>query len=129
MWLHMHGSHLLTKPERNYCVSRKELLAVVTFVTHFRTYLLGHTFTLRTDHGPLTWLYSMKEPEGQVARWLEKLQEYNFEIVHRKGLRHINADALSRLPCHQLDLMMKSYRRKVHQSLLCNYLGLVLRKY
>ena len=99
-----YGSHLLTKPERNYCVTRKELLAVVTFVTHFRTYLLGHTFTLRTDHGPLTWLYSMKEPEGQVARWLEKLQEYNFEIVHRKGLRHINADALSRLPCHQCGL-------------------------
>ena len=99
-----YGSRLLTKPERNYCVTRKELLAVVTFVTHFRTYLLGHTFTLRTDHGPLTWLYSMKEPEGQVARWLEKLQEYNFEIVHRKGLRHINADALSRLPCHQCGL-------------------------
>ena len=99
-----YGSRLLTKPERNYCVTRKELLAVVTFVTHFRTYLLGHTFTLCTDHGPLTWLYSMKEPEGQVARWLEKLQEYNFEIVHRKGLRHINADALSRLPCHQCGL-------------------------
>ena len=80
------------------------LCTVVTFVTHFRTYLLGHTFTLRTDHGPLTWLYSMKEPEGQVARWLEMLQEYNFEIVHRKGLRHINADALSRLPCHQCGL-------------------------
>ena len=99
-----YGSRLLTKPERNYCVTRKELLAVVTFVTHFDTYLLGHTFTLCTDHGPLTWLYSMKEPEGQVARWLEKLQEYNFEIVHRKGLRHINADALSRLPCHQCGL-------------------------
>ena len=33
-----------------------------------------------------------------------KLQEYNFEIVHRKGLRHINADAMSRLPCHQCGL-------------------------
>eukprot|EP00731_Ephydatia_muelleri_P039115 Em1119g1a len=99
-----YGSRLLIKPERNYCVTRKELLAVVTFVTHFRTYLLGHTFTLRTDHGPLTWLYSMNEPEGQVARWLQKLQEYNFEIVHRKGLRHINTDALSRLPCHQCGL-------------------------
>ena len=99
-----YGSRLLIKPERNYCVTRKELLAVVTFVTHFRTYLLGHTFTLHTDHGPLTWLYSMNEPEGQVARWLEKLQEYNFEIVHRKGLRHINTDALSRLPCHQCGL-------------------------
>ena len=85
MWLHM-VVHLLTKPEQNYCVTRKELLAVVTFVTQFHTYLPGHTFTLFTDHGlALTWLYNMNEPEGQVARWLEKLQTYNFEIVHRKG--------------------------------------------
>ena len=91
------------------------MLAVVTFVTHFHTYLLGHTFTLRTDHGPLTWLYSMKEPEGHVARWLEKLQEYNFEIVHRKGLRHINADAMSRLPCHQFGLNEEVIQEKGHQ--------------
>jgi len=56
---------------------------------------------LRTDHGSLTWLQSFKEPEGQLARWLEKLQEYQFTIVHRQGKKHANADALSRLPCTQ----------------------------
>ena len=66
-----YASRLLTKAERRYCVTRRELLAVVTFTKHFRPYLLGHKFTLRTDHGSLTWLQNFKDPEGQLARWLE----------------------------------------------------------
>ena len=96
-----YGSRLLTKPERNYCVTRKELLAVVYFVDQYRPYLLGQEFTLRTDHGCLTWLRNFKDPEGQLARWLEKLQEFDFTIVHRRRRSHSNADALSRLPCSQ----------------------------
>ena len=36
-----YGSHLLMKAERNYCVTRRELLAVVAFTAQFRPYLLG----------------------------------------------------------------------------------------
>jgi len=96
-----YGSCLLSKPEQQYCVTRKELLAAVFFITQFRPYLLGRHFVLRTDHGALTWLMNFKEPEGQMARWLEKLQEYDFQIVHRRGRKHTNADSLSRLPCKQ----------------------------
>ena len=96
-----YGSRLLTKPERKYCVTRRELLAVVTFVRQYRPYLICRKFTLRTDHGSLTWLRNFKEPEGQLARWLERLQELDFEIVHRRGSAHTNADSLSRLPCIQ----------------------------
>ena len=39
-----------------------------------------------------------KDPEGQTARWLETLASFNFEIQHRPGKRHTNADALSRIP-------------------------------
>uniref|UniRef100_A0A3B3SFD3 Gypsy retrotransposon integrase-like protein 1 n=1 Tax=Paramormyrops kingsleyae TaxID=1676925 RepID=A0A3B3SFD3_9TELE len=42
---------------------------------------------------------SFKEPEGQVARWLEELQSYEFTVVHRAGVQHGNADALSQRPC------------------------------
>ena len=59
--------------------------------------MLGHHFTLRTDHSSLQWIYSMKEPEGQLARWLEQIQEFDFEVVHRRGSCHQNVDALSRL--------------------------------
>ena len=37
----------------------------------------------------------MKEPEGQLVRWLEQIQEFDFEVVHRRGKCHQNADALS----------------------------------
>ena len=79
-------------------ITRKELLAVVAFTQHFRTYLLGQPFKLRTDHGSLSWLCNFKDPTGQLARWLEQLQEFHFEVIHRKGLTHQNADALSRRP-------------------------------
>ena len=92
-----YASRALTKPERRYSVTRRELLAVVVFTQHFRPYLLGRHFELRTDHGSLVWLQNFKEPEGQLARWLEKLQEFDFTIKHRHGLSHQNADAMSRL--------------------------------
>ena len=47
------------------------------------------------DHGPLKWLYCMKDPEAQVTRWLEKLQKFDFKVIHRRGSRHVNTDALS----------------------------------
>ncbi|KAJ8339695.1 hypothetical protein SKAU_G00343280 [Synaphobranchus kaupii] len=92
-------SRALGKAERNYCVTRRELLAVVRALHHFRPYLQGSHFLLRTDHASLTWLLTFKDPEGQVARWLEQLQGYDFEIRHRPGRLHGNADALSRRPC------------------------------
>ena len=96
-----YASRTLSKQERRYCVTRRELLAVVTFIRHFRHYLLGCHFELRTDHGSLIWLQNFKEPEGQLALWLEQLQEFNFQITHCQGHCHGNADALSRRPCGQ----------------------------
>lgn len=75
---------------------KKELLAVVTFLKHFRHYLYGRRFLLRTDHSSLRWLTNFKQPEGQLARWLEQLGQYEYDIVHRPGKLHKNADALSR---------------------------------
>lgn len=85
-------------PERKYSVTRKELLAVIKSIKHFKHYLYGREFVLRTDHASLKWLMNFKEPEGQVARWLEFLSSYQFKIEHRQGCKHLNADALSRIP-------------------------------
>ncbi|GBO07184.1 Retrovirus-related Pol polyprotein from transposon 297 [Araneus ventricosus] len=60
------------KPERNYCVTRKELLAIVKSIEHFHHYLYGRKFLLRTDHVSLQWLLDFKEPEGQIARWTQR---------------------------------------------------------
>ena len=92
-------SKTLSQAERNYCVTRKELLAVVKGMKNFRDFLLGCRFRVRTDHSALKWLTQFKEPEGQIARWLEQIQNFEFVIEHRPGSRHGNADGLSRRPC------------------------------
>lgn len=53
-------------------------------------------FLIRTDHVSLCWLMFFKELEGQLARCLEGFQQHDFEVVHRKGVAHKNADGLSR---------------------------------
>ncbi|UYV64981.1 K02A2.6-like [Cordylochernes scorpioides] len=92
-------SKTLSKPERNYCVTRKELLAIVKSIEHFHLYLYGQGFILRSDHAYLQWLLNLKNPEAQLARWIQRLQEYQVKIQHRSGKRHQDADALSRRPC------------------------------
>jgi len=94
-----YASRSLDKRECNYCVTRKELLSVVHFVKYFKQYLLGRKFRIRTDHAPLTWLRHTPDPIGQQGRWLEILEEFEFYVEHRPGLKHGNADALSRRPC------------------------------
>lgn len=96
-----YASRTLTKCERRYCVTRKELLAFVHFVKHFQHYVCGKEFIVRTDHSSLKWLFQFKNPEGQLARWLEILSAYKFQIQHRPGAQHNDADALSRIPCRQ----------------------------
>ena len=84
-----YGSKKLSKTQRNYCVTRRELLAAITFITEYQHYLLGHSFILITDHGSLRWLFGFK---GHRAN-------YQFKIEHRAGRLHTNADALSRKWC------------------------------
>ena len=96
-----YASRTLSKAERKYSATRREMLSLVWAVRHFRPYLYGRKFIVRTDHSALQWLRSFREPEGQVARWLEQLAEFNFDVEHRPGRKHGNADALSRHLCSQ----------------------------
>ena len=91
-------SRTLSIPERKYAVTRKEMLALVDSLHHFRCYILGKTLKVRTDHSALHWLKTFKEPVSQVARWIESLAEYDFDIEHRPSKQHAYADALFRYP-------------------------------
>lgn len=91
-------SRSLNKHERNYSSPQGEMLAAVWGVKSFRHYLRFTTFTLSTDHQSLQWLVTTKDLTGQYARWALLLQEYDFILVHRPGVTHQNADAVSRMP-------------------------------
>ena len=70
------ASKTLCPGRQRYCVTYRELYAVVTFVKHFRHYLWGKRFLIRTDHSSLKWLKNFKNPEGMVARWIATLDSY-----------------------------------------------------
>ena len=105
-------SRVLTKTERQYCVTRRELLAVICAVKHFHHYLYGRHFVIRSDHGSLRWLLNFKNAEGQMARWLGDLGTYDYEIQHRPGSQHGNADGLSRRPCHECTYCERREKRE-----------------
>ena len=50
-------SKTFSPAERNYYVTRRQLLAVVLAVKHFHPYLYGKRFRIRTAHASLQWLY------------------------------------------------------------------------
>jgi hypothetical protein len=91
-------SRSLNKHERNYPSYKGELLALAWAVKMFRHHLHGTHFHLVTDHQPLTWLMKARDLSCQYSRWQMLLQEYDFEITHRPGAKHNNADTLSRSP-------------------------------
>ena len=93
-----YASRRLSDAEYRYTVTKKELLAIVYGLKEFRHYLLCRKFLLRTDHAALTFLMKTPDLPSQQVRWLDLIAEYNFEIVHRAGAQHNNADSLSRRP-------------------------------
>lgn len=93
-----YASRTLSRTERNYGVTRRELLAVVYGLKMYKQYLLGHHFVIRTDHSALQSLRKTPDPIGQAARWQTFIEQFSFTIVNIAGTRHRNADALSRRP-------------------------------
>ena len=92
----------LTSAERNYTVTEIELLAALECIRTWRPYLWGRRFKLVIDHAALKWLHTMKDtveggPASRLMRWILKLQEYDFEVEHKPGKNHADADAVSRL--------------------------------
>ncbi|KAK8773672.1 hypothetical protein V5799_011792 [Amblyomma americanum] len=90
------ASRQLSPTEQKYGATERECLAVVWAVKHFRCYLYGRKFKLVTDCHPLKWVMSVRDPSSRLARWNLHLQEYCFEVEHKSGKTHLNADALSR---------------------------------
>ena len=52
--------------------------------------------TVRIDHHNLTFFTTTKKLTRRQARWVETLLQYNFKIVHYKGIENTIANVLSR---------------------------------
>ena len=94
----------MTKGESNKSTIEQELTAIHWAITYFKPYLYGRYFTVLTDHKPLVYLYSLKDPSSKLARMRLDLREFSFGIDYVKGKDNVGPDALSRIIINSEDL-------------------------
>lgn len=98
------ASKTFTKGELNKHIIEKELAAIHFAIKHFRPYIYGNHFTVRSDHKPLSYLFALKDPSSKLTRMRLDIEEYNFTVEYIKGKDNVVADALSRITIEELKL-------------------------
>ncbi|KAI1306496.1 Retrovirus-related Pol polyprotein from transposon [Halotydeus destructor] len=100
-------SRTLLVAEQNHCTTERECLAIVDAIKHFYPNLHMRKFVVVTDHCSLIYLNRCKLAPGRVLRWAVMLQDQDFEIRHRSGKSHCEADCLSCMPKLMTDLKVR----------------------
>ena len=83
--------------QQNYPVHEQELLALIETLKCFRGILHGTKFTVRTDHKGLTHLKTQRDLSHRQHRWLDVINEFDFDIQYIPGDTNGLVDALSRI--------------------------------
>ncbi|KAM2960453.1 hypothetical protein FF1_030149 [Malus domestica] len=92
-----YASRTLNDAQLNYSTTEKELLAIVFALEKFRSYLVGSKVIVFSDHAALRYLMTKKDAKPRLIRWILLLQEFDLEILDKKGSDNVVADHLSRL--------------------------------
>src|SRR3954447_21463224 len=101
-------SRKMNAAERNYPAHDKELLAIMHALAKWRVYLHGRPFLIYSDHATLTHLKNQPNLNPKQVRWLGKMQDFDFKIVHIPGKQNVVADTLSRQPDLKILTMSQS---------------------
>jgi hypothetical protein len=74
----------------------RELIGLVQAVRHWRPYLWGRHFIVKTDHFSLKYLLDQRLATIPQHHWVGKLLGFDFEVEYRSGATNTVADVLSR---------------------------------
>jgi hypothetical protein len=99
----MYASKSLTNAELRYIPYEQEALAMVWSIDLFNHYLRGRPFIVRSDCQALEWLKDKRPRGARINKWLLRLQEYDYKVVHRPGVKSANCDGLTRQPLAPAD--------------------------
>lgn len=74
----------------------RELIGLVQAVRHWRPYLWGREFVVRTDHYSLKFLLDQRLATIPQHQWASKLLGFDFTVEYKPGTQNVVAHALSR---------------------------------
>lgn len=110
-------SRTLKDKECDLATNERELLAIVWALKKLRNYLYGvKTLNIYTDHQPLTFAVSDRNPNAKIKRWKYFLNEHNANIFYKPGKQNLVADALSRQYINAIDQEIQSDAATVHSE-------------
>ena len=72
-------SQLMTPCQRNYSVIEKEALAIYKCFERMRSFLLGRSIIIMTDHCPLCYIMHKSIRNRRINRIAHLIQEYNID--------------------------------------------------
>ena len=72
------------------------MLAIVYAFVKFRAYLLGPQ-TIVYTHSAIKYLMTKPDAKPRLIRWVLLIQEFDVQILDKKGVENLVADHLSRL--------------------------------
>ena len=91
-----YGSRPLKTHEQNYPTHNLELAAIIFALKSWRHYLYGERFEVFLDHKSLKYLFTQKDLNLRQQRWMEYMEDYDFELHYHPGKANVVADALRR---------------------------------
>ena len=91
-------SRTLNSVERNWPIHDKELWAIVSSLSHWRSWLAGadNAFEVHTDHQGLQYFFTKQKLNSRQANWGQKLAEFDFKVVYKPGPSMGRVDSITR---------------------------------
>ena len=89
-----YDSITLDSAQKNYATIEKEFLAVVFACDKFRQHIVDSKVIIHTDHASIKYLMEKKDTKPRLIRWVLLFQEFDLQIVDRKGADNLVADNL-----------------------------------
>ena len=78
-------------------------MAIVFAMEHYKIYLYGKEFVVRTDHRPLQWLKDLKNSSNRLARWLIIMEQIQLSDRVHQWLQNEAAVGLLRYFIHSFE--------------------------
>jgi hypothetical protein len=103
-----YASRQINLDEKNYTMTESKCLPIIYACKKFRNYLLGHDVVFHTDHDAIKHLVNKANLSKMIARWVMLLQEFQYQIVMKPGIRNKNVDYLSRLEEDEVSQSIKA---------------------
>lgn len=79
--------------------------------------MLGRHVKVYSDHMPLKGVLKMKDTASRIVRLQQKLIEFDYEVIYKKGTENECADFLSRNPIAESPIILAtSEQPKVYKT-------------